>query len=646
MTRLKPPRGWLRLPALTVWSVSFALIVYLALAGGAYDPIIRGQTGIVAWWVVLLLALAGGAAVVRLERRAWIAIGLLVAFAVWTGLASGWSESAERTLAELGRVAALLGIFVLGLLAIRAASPAPLINGLACGMGVVAFLAVMSRLHPGWFPDDEVQRFFPGGTRLNYPLNYASGTGNFLAIGVALLLGAATRARSVAGQALAVAALPIVVLAVALTASRGAVLTGAVGLVVFFLLTGDRIPKVLTAAVASGGAVVLVLALLDRPALREGLRDAAAIEQASQIEVLMALVCGAVAALQVGLALVVRLRDHRDWLRIPPRPARGVFAIACVTAVVAALATGLPGTVSNQWQEFKEPNVAGAVAGNTLSRLGTVTGSHRYQYWQSANDALQTRAWTGRGPGTFEFWWARDNSVSEFVRDAHSLYLQTLAEAGIVGMALLGAFLLTLLGVGAARALQAPPDLRDRLATATACVAAFCAAAATDWIWQIAVVPVLALLLGSSLVASSATASMRDAGVPRRVAGRVALVALAVAGLVAVVVPYTTTSLLRESQANVRAGDLPAAIESAVSAARMQPSAASPRLQRALVLELAGDFRGGARAAAQATQRESTNWRTWLVRARIEARAGDRRSAVRSYRRARSLNPRSPIFAR
>jgi Flp pilus assembly protein TadD len=40
------------------------------------------------------------------------------------------------------------------------------------------------------------------------------------------------------------------------------------------------------------------------------------------------------------------------------------------------------------------------------------------------------------------------------------------------------------------------------------------------------------------------------------------------------------------------------------------------------------------------------DWHVWLVAARIQAKRGELAAARRSLRRARSLNPRSPLFAR
>ena len=126
---------------------------------------------------------------------------------------------------------------------------------------------------------------------------------------------------------------------------------------------------------------------------------------------------------------------------------------------------------------------------------------------------------------------------------------------------------------------------------------------------------------------------------------RLAAGIVAIAAIIAIAIPLASTSLVRQSEAKAREGDLAGALEKARSAQNAQPDAASPRLQEALVLEAEGDLGAAAAAARAATERESTNWRTWLVLSRIEAEDGRAAAAVRDYRRARSLNPRSILFA-
>jgi Flp pilus assembly protein TadD len=74
------------------------------------------------------------------------------------------------------------------------------------------------------------------------------------------------------------------------------------------------------------------------------------------------------------------------------------------------------------------------------------------------------------------------------------------------------------------------------------------------------------------------------------------------------------------------------------------PWAASPYVQRALVLETLGMLGRAAAEARHATAREPTNWENWLVLARIEAEAGRVPAAIADARHAARLNPRGRLF--
>jgi tetratricopeptide (TPR) repeat protein len=222
--------------------------------------------------------------------------------------------------------------------------------------------------------------------------------------------------------------------------------------------------------------------------------------------------------------------------------------------------------------------------------------------------------------------------------------MQTLGELGIVGLALLAGFLLVNLVGGGRAALTAQPGRRTQLAAALAGFAAFCLIAGVDWIWQLPVAPIVLLLLGSALTGGAGTGSRSGEGrlpVPLRLG--FALVALA--AIVAIAIPLAGTSLLRQSEADAREGRLDSALEAAVSAQDVQPGAAAPRLQQALVLEEQGRLAAAEAAARAAAEREETNWRNWLVLSRIEAQRGRAAAAVRDYRRAKSLNPYFSLFS-
>lgn len=624
-----------------VWLVQFLLVLYLSLSTGGFDPIVRGEVGIAVWWIVLIGAAAGALPMARIGRAGWVAFGLLTAFAAWTALGIGWSESAERSVAELGRVAMYLGVLVLALALGTRTNTRSTVNAVGAAIAVVAGVALLSRLHPAWFPPNETATFLPGTSyRLSYPLNYWNALAALVAIGIPLMLSIASSARTLLGQALGAAALPMMTLTVYFTFSRAGTVATALALIAFLALARDRILKLGTALVTGAGSAILIAGASQRNALSDTPLSLAAHSQGDEMLAMALVVCAGVALVQVALGLAIRHGRRPAWTKPRPTRAAAILGVVAAAAVTISLAAGLPGELANRWEDFKQPSDPGTGA----SRLGSTAGNGRYQYWQATTRAQSTNQARGTGPGTFEYWWSRDGTIGGFVRDAHSLYMQTLGETGIVGLVLLVAFLAWVLALSAIRTVRSGSEVRNHAAAITAAAVAFCAAAAVDWIWQIAVVPVAFLLL--VVAAITADGRRRESPRSRRKAliARGALGVCAGAALVAIAIPLASEMSLRQSQHDAAIGRLGPALANARTAGRLQGYAATPKLQEALLLEQAGDLRSAAALAAEATAAEPTNWRTWAILSRIEAERGRAPQAVAAYERARALDPRSPLF--
>jgi hypothetical protein len=620
----------------------FVLVLYLALKGGGYDEVVYGEVGIAAWWIVLLGSLVGVLPVARVDRRGWVALSLLAALAAWTAIGIGWSESAERSVAEAGRLATYLGVFALALLVQGKNGLRRTLNAMAAAISVIAILAVLSRLHPGWFPTNDAAAFFPTtGTRLNYPLNYWNGLAALLAIGLPLVIFAALRSRTLVAKALAAAAIPVIALGVFFTLSRGGAVEIAVGLMVLVALYPRRF-ELLPIFVTGGlGSALLIVGADQRDPLVDGLSTNAAAAQGNEMTAMVLVVCAGVALLQIAVGLCSRYQiGPRPW--IAPRTAGATLAFAAAAAIVVAVAAGAPGTLSDRWQEFKDP--LGPNSHTGAGRFDSSSGSGRYQYWESALNANATDPLKGIGPGTYEYWWAEDGTIPGFIRDAHSLYLETLAELGIVGFILIVGLIATVLVAGIGGAIRAGPEAGAQLAAASASCAAFVVAAGIDWVWELAVIPIVFLLLAAAILGHRVHWPDRPAG-PGNSVMRLAAVPVALAALAVILIPVTKTTTLRDSQAQVRSSSLVSALDDARSAAKIEPYAAGPNLQQALILELRGDLGPAAAAARTATQAEPTNWRNWIVLSRIEAKRARAQEAVAAYKKARALNPRSPLFA-
>jgi O-antigen ligase len=533
-----------------------------------------------------------------------------------------------------------LGVLVLGLCLVTRANVSSLLNGLACAVLLVSGLAVLSRLEPSWFAPLPAQSVY-STPRLAYPFDYADGVGEFAAIGLPLLLFVATSARTRTGRSLAAAGLPVVALCVALTVSRGGVLACGVGLVVFFALVPDRLPRFATAVVAAAATVIPVLTLLQHPGERTALLAHASASERHKLLAVILLACAGAAVLQLAITLVVRHVVRPRFLRFSRGQALGITALVVAAAAAAVIAGAVTGVEHHLWEEFKRPNPPSS--SNIVARLLSLAGSHRYQYWQAAIHAFDGHPWKGIGPGTFQFFWAQHNSLSEYVQNAHSLYFESLAETGIVGLVLIGGLVVFVVLAGAVRALGATAASRLAIATGVAGVAAFAAAAAFDWVWQIGVVPMVALLLAA--VAVSGLRDRERIGPGQRLPVlRVAVVVAALVALWRIVVPLSSTVEVRSSQAAAAVGAWPAALRDANTAKRLEPGAASPWVQRALVLEAVGDLGAARRTFSQALVREPTNSAWWLIASRLATEANRPRRALTDWNRARSLDPTSPTF--
>ena len=354
-------------PAIAGYGLPFLLVFYLAMKGGGYDPIVRGEVGVAVWWVVLFGAAIGVLPAARLSAAGWTMLALLGAFALWTTLGISWSDSAERSASEAGRIAAYLGVFVLAVSTQRGETIRRTVIGVGAGIATVSVLALLSRLHPDWFPANAAGEVLPQGRRLNYPLDYWNGLAALIAIGIPIVLWIAASARHVVARALSVAALPAMALAAYYTLSRGGGIEIAVALIVLVALYPRRLQLLPIAAVAAIGSALAIAAADQRGALADGLTNAAASSQASEMLALALVTCAGVGLIGAAIALA----ERHELYRMPSirRPtALAVAGLVAIVALVGALAFGAPGKIADGWDSFRDPGGPGDTAAAVRER--------------------------------------------------------------------------------------------------------------------------------------------------------------------------------------------------------------------------------------------------------------------------------------
>ena len=201
---------------------------------------------------------------------------------------------------------------------------------------------------------------------------------------------------------------------------------------------------------------------------------------------------GAWLALAAGLAAIFRLGQRFS--------ARATFVVVLAAVLAVVLVVAVSG----------EHGLA--------ARL---VGANRPLYWHVAWKEYRMNPVLGSGAGTFDSYWLHYRTVDSFARDAHSLYVETLAELGPLGLALVVA------------ALAVPfAGVRRRLDPLSAAAAggyvAFVVHLGVDWDWELPAVTLAGVTCGAALLVGI----RNEAGRPlrRRTRAVLLLAALAAAG--------------------------------------------------------------------------------------------------------------------
>jgi O-antigen ligase len=157
--------------------------------------------------------------------------------------------------------------------------------------------------------------------------------------------------------------------------------------------------------------------------------------------------------------------------------------------------------------------VAGVLVGVLLGSSGgqtlSIVGQNRPQYWHVAWKLYESNSLLGGGAGTFGNYWLHNRPNGEFVRDAHSLYIETLGELGPLGLALLLLALVTpLLALRRRNTMIA--------AAAAGAYVTFLLHAAVDWDWELPVVTIVGLTCGAALLVEARPGRQLELGVRAR----------------------------------------------------------------------------------------------------------------------------------
>lgn len=649
-----PPRALATLgrlvPASAAVLAGAGPVLLLGFSQGGYPVHVVAGYGVALWWLLLVGILTRAIPRPRPTALGWTALVAVVGLSVWGGISLTWSTDPERGLTEVARAIVVGGSVLLGMSAVRAGQGRALAGGVLVGLSVIVGAAALSRLIPDLVPGAaETGTFLPGlRTRVSWPFNYWNTIAAAAAIAIPLGLTLATRTSNRWLSGLAVAPIPVLVLGLAYTLSRGGIVALAVGLAAAITLTAPR-PVLLRTMIAPaiGSAVALTVGL-SPDALVDVTGGAAQVEAGRRALIVVALAAIGVGILQSGLASA----DAAHWTPRIRRTSRRAFtallAVAVALLAVTAVAAGTPGQVADGWDRFRAPLVeTGANGTNTADRLVSISSNGRHQMWTAAIDAFDGAPIKGLGLGSWESWWNSRRGDAGFIRNAHSQLFELLAETGLLGALLFVVLLATPIAAACAAAARRRPGVPDAVLVGPP-LAAFAVGVLVDWHWQVTALAVAAMTLAAVALAR---ADGPDYQSPRskparwRTAGQgIALTAVAVGSIAVLGAALIAPQAVDASRDAAARGDLAAAARAADDGASAAGFAATPLLQRAVVAEQAGDLPAAAAAAAAAARRTPRDWRPWFVLARVATAQGDHQRAVRAFRQARRLNPQSALL--
>ena len=448
-------------------------------SGGFFDkPRLAGAA--VVWALVVAVAILSPRPL-PVSRPGRLALLGLFGLCAWVALSFAWAPLGWRAQDDEQRLLLYLGFMIAGVALLRG----PLVRrwlepAVALGTFVVIGYGLSERLFP------QLINLASSGTavgRLEQPLTYWNAEGLLGAIGLVLAIhiaGDPTRERWL--RSAAAGGGVVLGLGVYLSYARGALAAVAVGLVVLFALEPHLRAQLRAIVTVLGAAAVSAF-------VANGLSTVKALsarDAGQGIEMLVALVALAAAA------AVIAPQVPRRPIRLPSlpvsRPAT-VLGISIALMVVGGLV--LAATEG-------KPEGTSPMPGATPARLGSID-SNRYRYWEEAGSTFVEHPLIGIGSGGFQVEWLKVYNRYDASGDAHSLYLETAAELGVVGVAIL----LLFLGGVAGSVLRLYRVHRGPAAGLAAGLAAWAFHAGLDWDWEMPAVTLPALVLAAAAIAWS-----------------------------------------------------------------------------------------------------------------------------------------------
>jgi O-antigen ligase len=578
-----------------------------------------------------------------------------------------WSVQPDASWQNAGLMFAYSAVFGAAVALARAAPdrwPA-ILGGVVLAAVVVCGYALLTKVFPAQLDAHDIY------ARLQAPYGYWNAIGLTAAMGVigCMWLGARRSGHALL-SALAYPAMGLLLLTLMLAYSRGALFALVLGLALWFLIVPLRLRGAAVLLAGAAGAGVVVAWDFSQHALST---DSVALHaRVIAGRQLGALVVAMLVVLAIAGVAIRFSTDRRAGGVISARTRRNAGAILLSILVLSVIAfagalgashRGLTGSISHGFHSLTNPHAA--VPPNTPGRL-TAIGSVRARYWNEALKVFQAHPVLGAGARSYGTARLRYRTEDLEANDAHGFVVQTLADLGLVGLAIV-LFLLAAWMAAAGRSthpfnrrwrrwrwraepLPYTPE-RVGMLSMLCLVVCFGIHSTVDWTWFVPGDACVALLCagwlaGRGPLGSAADSerqgklrlpSLRELG-PLRLGVAAAAVIAALLAAWAQRQPQRSADASQEALA-LSARDPAAARAAAQNAVDYDPVSAEALFTLSTIQQNAGQSALARATLVRAVHLQPSNPQTWQTLGEYDLQTGNPRAALKELRATVYLNP-------
>lgn len=662
-------RDWGRFAVL---ALGLGVIILYSFSAGGYFVVRRSYGELIILWLIVVGLLFELQSRDRMPRAGMVELGFVAAYTAWTLLSVIWSITPARSFDEFVRGLLYIGGFGLFYLYMARKEWLGWLGHIFVAIvAVVAIDALLGKTFPDLINHPDPFQ----SNRINYPLTYWNTMALFMIMGFVIGLRVlADRVTHIAVRCIYAPVMFLFLVVLWYTFSRAGLLLLAGALCLYLVFATSRLRAVLqTGLLGLWTAVVVGISYAFLPNMVVSVPSAGQkISEGHRLAVVIVIFMGIAAAAQFAISAL------EDKITISAQVARrigyGLAAASATLLVVAMLAFtfsgGRGGPVAFVQEQFTDLSGTEGAVEKPSERLFSLK-SERFQEYGVSLKRFGQNPLQGTGAGTWAVAWKQYRPWDIQVKDGHSLFFETMAELGLVGILLLAGFVATFFTISIRDLRFLKGRDRELYGAFFVAGAAFLVHAMIDWDWEMPVITLAFFMIAGGLLrygqlarAESGEeqdrtgAAPRPTGLKRFLGWNWIIGAVCIGAMVVTIIPMVAASKLQAAvqTASSQRPDYGAIERAAQSAGAWGPLDAEPLVLQALAKQGKGRPDEAEKLLLDAAGKEPENdavyrnlTRVYLQEYDLAKERGDAAAqqefvakSVEAITRARALNPLEP----